>query len=32
MSEFQLGIAHSHNGHHEDEKVDVETGTAQEKA
>jgi len=32
MSEFQLGIAHSHNGHHEGEKVDVETGTAQEKA
>ena len=32
MSEFQLGIAHSHNGHHEGEKVDVETTTAQEKA
>ncbi len=32
MAEFQLGIAHSHNGHHEGEKVDVETTTAQEKA
>jgi len=32
MSEFQLGIAHEHDEHHEGEKVDVETGTATGKA
>ena len=32
MSEFQLGIAHERDDHHEGEKVDVETGTATGKA
>ncbi|MFU8811527.1 MAG: cytochrome c oxidase subunit I [Balneolaceae bacterium] len=32
MSEFQLGIAHSHNGHHAHEPVDEQTKTATEQA
>ena len=31
MSEFQLGIAHSTNGHHSHEKVDVNVESAKEK-